>query len=463
MAIESMDVSGVNGPIDEIEMKSSIESDHPNSSDDGDAGKYEEIEANCWQVWSRNWRQFTSVLPGLILLLTIGMYNVSNIYECYQFGKWPKLLNEPKSFLNSANEISRPHSGFENQNNQNNYEPMRRYKRAYFDLYETDYDSYDEDNEDVPTTTEAVNDWDDTVFQENEFGEIGPKTAVKNHIVENSIWETERTTSRDRNYQNETDQNAIEEIKSTTSTVAPNVGKVDHDSYDEFVNSTKEAVDHNDNDLPYRSDQRSTDRNEMVSQDNWPAKRTSIRTWSVTPSNVMASQDNDPDEIAPTAAVKNRFDEDSNWSAERTTIRDRMNGIYVWTAPNETHQNAMQEIKSTTSTVAPYVKNMDFDEDDYVVEEVRPSMTLSTNTYDRDENIRYGKTTTESLLIQRIQDASEITDAYQPVARQFIFVMVWFCGAIVGNLFGALLVCRYKKRTIYVSFDFDFASALYFF
>lgn len=47
--------------------------------------KHDEIEMNVWQLWGNNWRQFTSVLPGLLLLLTAGVHIVFTIYELDHF------------------------------------------------------------------------------------------------------------------------------------------------------------------------------------------------------------------------------------------------------------------------------------------------------------------------------------------------------------------------------------------
>lgn len=379
-----MDVNGINVPTDTIEMESSIEPG---------------------QVWARNWRQFTSILPGLLLLLTIGMHNVSTIYECYQCGAHPKLLNDPISF----NEISRSHSWFENQNNQNSYEPMRRYKRSY-DEYGIDYDNYDDlTNEVVRTTIEDV-------YIDHGVGEVISTSATDE---DNTTRSTESTIIRDRTAPNEIDKNAMEEMKPSTSTVASHCDDFEYDNnYDE---ANKEVVD---------------PKTAAVSRNVAPPYWSGQRSTS-TDRNELASMDNDYKEVIATTAA----DEDSNWSAERST-RDPMYGIFVWTAPNKTDQNP------STRTVAPHVNNIEYDDRDYVVEEVRPTM----DTYGLDENIPYGKTSTHRSHIHIGLSTDRVSHFDRPAGSKFIFVIMWFCGAIFGNLYGAILVCGYKKRTIYVSF-----------
>lgn len=50
----------------------------PNELDD-------EHELNGCQMWGNNWRQFTSVLPGILLLFTIGLHHVFTVYELDYF------------------------------------------------------------------------------------------------------------------------------------------------------------------------------------------------------------------------------------------------------------------------------------------------------------------------------------------------------------------------------------------
>lgn len=50
----------------------------PNELDD-------EHELNGCQLWGNNWRQLTSVLPGMLLLFTIGLHNVFAVYELDYF------------------------------------------------------------------------------------------------------------------------------------------------------------------------------------------------------------------------------------------------------------------------------------------------------------------------------------------------------------------------------------------
>lgn len=50
----------------------------PNELDD-------ENDLNGCQMWGNNWRQFTSVLPGIVLLLTIGLHQVFTVYELDYF------------------------------------------------------------------------------------------------------------------------------------------------------------------------------------------------------------------------------------------------------------------------------------------------------------------------------------------------------------------------------------------
>lgn len=45
----------------------------------------DEHELNGCQLWGNNWRQFTSVLPGILLLFTIGLHNVFSVYELDYF------------------------------------------------------------------------------------------------------------------------------------------------------------------------------------------------------------------------------------------------------------------------------------------------------------------------------------------------------------------------------------------
>lgn len=45
----------------------------------------DEHEINGCLFWGNNWRQFTSVLPGILLLLTIGLHNVFTLYELDYF------------------------------------------------------------------------------------------------------------------------------------------------------------------------------------------------------------------------------------------------------------------------------------------------------------------------------------------------------------------------------------------
>lgn len=56
-----------------IEFKESSVS-FPNEFDD-------EHELNGCQMWGNNWRQFTSALPGILLLFTIGLHHVFTVYE----------------------------------------------------------------------------------------------------------------------------------------------------------------------------------------------------------------------------------------------------------------------------------------------------------------------------------------------------------------------------------------------
>lgn len=50
----------------------------PNELDD-------EHELNGCQLWGNNWRQFTSILPGILLLFTIGLHHVFTVYELDYF------------------------------------------------------------------------------------------------------------------------------------------------------------------------------------------------------------------------------------------------------------------------------------------------------------------------------------------------------------------------------------------
>lgn len=45
----------------------------------------DEHELNACLLWGHNWRQFTSVLPGILLLFTIGLHNVFTVYELDYF------------------------------------------------------------------------------------------------------------------------------------------------------------------------------------------------------------------------------------------------------------------------------------------------------------------------------------------------------------------------------------------
>lgn len=60
-----------------IEIKKASES-FPNELDD-------EHELNGCQMCGNNWRQLTSVLPGILLLFTIGLHHVFTVYELDYF------------------------------------------------------------------------------------------------------------------------------------------------------------------------------------------------------------------------------------------------------------------------------------------------------------------------------------------------------------------------------------------
>lgn len=82
LASESIEISTIDsGFVDaagtSIECKQSTESLLDELDD--------EYELNGCLLWGNNWRQFTSVLPGLLLLFTIGLHNVFTVYELDYF------------------------------------------------------------------------------------------------------------------------------------------------------------------------------------------------------------------------------------------------------------------------------------------------------------------------------------------------------------------------------------------
>lgn len=75
--ISTTDSDFVDATETSIERKQSTES----LSDELD----DEYELNGCLLWGKNWRQFTSVLPGILLLFTIGLHNVFTVYELDYF------------------------------------------------------------------------------------------------------------------------------------------------------------------------------------------------------------------------------------------------------------------------------------------------------------------------------------------------------------------------------------------
>lgn len=59
----------------------------------------EKDDRSTCQLLRNKWRQFASILPGLMLLVSIGMHNVFVIYELDQFELWPKLLYASRSLF----------------------------------------------------------------------------------------------------------------------------------------------------------------------------------------------------------------------------------------------------------------------------------------------------------------------------------------------------------------------------
>lgn len=60
-------------------------------------------ELNFFQFWGRNWRQFTSVLPGLVLLITFGFNAVFTIYELNKLNSLSEDISAPQKYYDSKN------------------------------------------------------------------------------------------------------------------------------------------------------------------------------------------------------------------------------------------------------------------------------------------------------------------------------------------------------------------------
>lgn len=71
-----VDASGESTEMQELQQK-----EPPTVIETSEGSKYDEFELNVCHFWGTNWRQFTSVLPGLLLLFTFGFNAVFTIYE----------------------------------------------------------------------------------------------------------------------------------------------------------------------------------------------------------------------------------------------------------------------------------------------------------------------------------------------------------------------------------------------
>lgn len=355
----------VDGPTAQIAMKKSRDFGHKNvmkmKTSDGDV-EYNEIEVNFFQLCGRNWRQFTSVLPGLQLLLTIGMHDVFTIYECDQFRVWPKLLNANDSFLNSVVTASLPHTNFENRNHEG---ALSRNKRSpfYVPLIPADYEQAEYVQPDYVQPDYAPPEYAPPEYVQPDYDYIGGNN--KAYSIADSF--------RDHNNEND---------NSTTT------------SSNTLTLST-------------------------------PTSTSGSYTTNTTINTVQATN--------------------SNQTTETST--------------------------GTTSTVAEHVHRLADAEIDYIVESVGPAISTvayPSSKYDRDDSIfnvtisyedRFLSSNNISSTTQAHHDPSTSGNLHPKPLHKFteadfksmIFIMMWFCGAIIGNIYGALLVRNSKKRTIYVS------------
>lgn len=72
---------------------------------------FDDSDLNVCQLWGNNWRQFTSVLPGLLLLLSLGMHNVFTIHELDHFRVgFPSRIASPLLDVTKKNHEHTDHS-----------------------------------------------------------------------------------------------------------------------------------------------------------------------------------------------------------------------------------------------------------------------------------------------------------------------------------------------------------------
>lgn len=131
-------------------LKANLDSDSDplNVIEISEGQKNDEYDLNICQLCGNNWRQFTSVLPGLLLLLTLGAHNVFTIYELDHFnlfGGADPLLTATKNF--NTNGISRFSYDSSPPPYHNNYNSFR-YNNSRHNDYSTrgyEYGSHSDD------------------------------------------------------------------------------------------------------------------------------------------------------------------------------------------------------------------------------------------------------------------------------------------------------------------------------
>lgn len=122
------------------DFESNMDSGAINVIQKSEGKKNDESELNVCQFWGNNWRQFTSVLPGLLLLLTLGAHNVFTIYELDHFkieGAQP-LLTATRNFYTNRNSSSSYDSSPYHSNYNSyryNYYTTRRYEGYEYGSY----------------------------------------------------------------------------------------------------------------------------------------------------------------------------------------------------------------------------------------------------------------------------------------------------------------------------------------
>lgn len=334
-------------PAPEIAMMLSRDFDHKNVPKAYDSDiENKEFELNFCQLWGKNWRQFTSVLPGLLLLLTIGMHDVFTIYECDQFRVWPKLLHANDSFLRSPAAISPPHANFENYHHDRTLSRSRRSPSLEHPEYSNYYDyDYIGENKDANPTVKSFRD--------------------RNN--ENGLHESEESTSTSTTF-------SYTSSTTTSTTITAHTTNPNQTDYDDSWNQT------------------SSDRNAIETS---TGKRSKVSDYD----DILYAENDYPDEH----------------------VRPALSTVAYPTGKMTDESTFMKFMKSY---------------------EIRLLENMGSTTQVHLDSTTYAPENSDPRIEHKFKGID---------FKSMIFIMMWFCGAIIGNMFGALLIRDYKKRTIYVS------------